>query len=657
MPERFTWEDREAAEPSAEKGLAGGAEGERSPERSERSERLREYITGLEALAIEKNLPASGENIVADLTANPPPDLPPASKNLLQRIRELPANVRSSLLGLTVAAEILGGGLVFAGQPSGEKQEYKTLRRVSPPAPPRVTLGDRSIIVQGESSGLFARHNLRRPESLLDFGKMLVEPASIGMKFRLGRESWPARILTGSDETDPFLFALDVPYEYARDFERASPVDRRKMQEDMASRAQALLEQVLPLVFGLTVHQNEVRQDMSRYSVSRLDTVSIDGFASGESDRGVDTDDPRNQRLSELRAENAAQVLEQLFRERGVAVNEIRHRGQGELHLLSEERRALLQDATELKIGPDGLPENKLLLELIKKYNAGQIKPGEALERLEQMVGGKRKVAIKVQTEERDFVLVLPVIPIPPRRLLEWFRGWFRGQPGRVYAHFLPHTEQNRPLSPPERRQARAQGSRLRNDEGVTNKVSRLRDTIKGYSAPGESSAETRDEVVAGARHLRKRAGRERLELAFDPNLSGEQRLRGLAYLVNHYGHLATRILRPGGRRDFDLVNVYHEPQLMERLLNDVVRRQPNDPPIRIGSTDDVYFEMYRGPFRRGQEVRVEGGMVVPAPRGSGRRIFAHVGRAMYQVDPVRLEQLAGEYQARRVRLANPRGT
>lgn len=55
-----------------------------------------------------------------------------------------------------------------------------------------------------------------------------------------------------------------------------------------------------------------------------MSEIRIDGFASPESDRRVGTNDPRNEKLSEMRAENAAYVLQQLFRNKGIEVAEIK---------------------------------------------------------------------------------------------------------------------------------------------------------------------------------------------------------------------------------------------------------------------------------------------------------------------------------------------
>ncbi|OGE93015.1 MAG: hypothetical protein A3K08_00190 [Candidatus Doudnabacteria bacterium RIFCSPLOWO2_01_41_7] len=581
-----------------------------------------------------------------------------ASKSsILHRIRELPATIRGSLAALVLTAEAGAAQSAFQSQ----EKEYKVIREKGDiPAPMTLRFEGDHVIVEDDELGFFLKHNLKRPESLADVGKMFVEPLSFGIKFRLGKEhALPTRIVTGGSEDEPFVFAADIPYEYAHDFSKASPVDQKKMEEDMEIKAKALIEKILPRVIGLSFHKDEVK-NIGRQGSVEVSEVKIDGFASPESDQGIDTNDPRNQTLSEMRADNAAYVLQQVFKDKGIDVSEIKYQGKGEEHLSKEERDKLLNDAFEIKIGPNG-PEDPRLLELVKRYNAGSISQEEIKKDLDQIIGEKRKVAVTITTDERSYVLILPLpalllllgrIPLPDR------------DTHGVYAEFTPGpVPSTGDLDRDTRGQARSVGRNIRRDH--FDPVRPSRDVVKGYSGTDETQAQYSEQVVRGARHWRKREESQRVQLDFDPSMPLAARVDGLAFVVDRYMRMTPTLMSERnmlGRsrtRDYDLMNIYRDRDALQTLLNRVARtdidmsgRPANMPPPNIPEHGRVRFE-----FRsNGRNIRTAG----PDRGTQGRRestygAYVWINGVEYQLNRQELQTLADTYIANRRIIDNMR--
>lgn len=538
-------------------------------------DQLREFLASLRESGIysadvpelTRSEDAEAENIIETMSSSEP-----EQTSLLKKFRSLPPVFRKGLLALAFASEVAAAQSVFGE--SRQKQEYKSMRSEVRPRPPtELRLGRNHVMIENDETGIFVKHNFRRPESLAEAGKMFLEPLSFGMKFTVGRDAWAAKVLTGSSKGEDFVFSADIPYEYARDFEKASPADRKKMEEEMEQKARGLVEKILPSIIGVSFFKDEVKNIAAR-NAGKIKEVTIDGFASGETDTGIDRNDARNQRLSELRAENAAYVLKKVMKENGIEAGEIRYQGKGEQHLAKDERAELLRDAASLKIGPNGLPEDIKLVELIKRYNDGKITRQDIKEHLDRYVGQKRKVAVTIETDERKFVLVLPLPLLLP--LLARLIPDRTGSSSALYAHFLESPPGNENLGEEDRIRGRRAGRNLRRGHLLTDPVRPLRDAVKGYSGSGNPAPEYRDEIAAGARHWRKRTPRERINLDFDPNLPLAQRAQALGFVIDRYGRMAASLTgrRRGEsrRRSFDLVNVYRDREAMQSLLRAIAR-------------------------------------------------------------------------------------
>lgn len=570
-----------------------------------------------------------------------------SARSLLQRIRELPISVKGSLAALVLTTEVAAAEAAF---PPDEEYTVIPTDEILPDVT-TIRFENDHIIIE-DDAGLFLKHNFKKPESLADVGKMFVEPLSFGITFNLGKDNIIARVLTDSNNAtqDPFIFTADIPYEYARDFATASAIDQQAMKADMTRKAKILIDQILPHVVGLSFHKDEVRHIDREGSVT-VSQVTIDGFASPESDSGIGTKDPRNKQLSDMRAENAAHVLRRVFQEEGIHVKEMKYRGAGELPLTTHEREQLLQDAHEIKIDHNA-PENQQLLELVKQYNNGTITEEAVQSSLKEIIGEKRKVAVTITTNERRFVMILPLpifLPLAARLL----RGLFEGDRlgiNAVYAEFtLGPGSHNARLDRATTRHARQVGRDIRQNH--FDPVQPRRDVVKGYSDTSQASTEYSQNVVRGARHRRKREGRQKVQLDFNPNLPLPDRVNALAFVVDRYLRMTPSLMSErnviGQRatRDYDFMNIYEDREALQTLIERIARTdidamglQRHLPPPNIPDSGEVRFQFTSG----GLNPATPGGVGIRRDRVYGAYVW--VDRVQYQLNRQALNELANNY-------------
>ncbi|MEK7584560.1 MAG: hypothetical protein AAB490_04920 [Patescibacteria group bacterium] len=586
-------------------------------------------------------------------------EAPVSSTTLLSRLRALPASMKASMLAVITAAEITAVSSALAGEKpadttSGkgtsrveevddEKAPYTTIEKINRELDTaRIVLGEQYVGVENDREGIFLRHNIHMPESLADLGKMFAEPVSLSFKFPYKQDTWPGRFMSGDDEK-PFVFSVDIPYEYAQDFKKASPEDKAAMEQEMEQNARELLERILPTVTGFSFFKEQVEEDMAAHNRTHITEVAIDGFASPEAQDSVGRHDPRNQKLSELRAENAAHVIQKLFDARGVEADEMNYRGLGELQFADREREQLLEDAYSLHIGSESDPQEKALLELIRQYNDGGITKEDARERLDEIVGSKRKVAVSIAADERTGVLVLPVPLLlgAAAFIMQRLDRRMRHRSGRMFVHFVTPEQEAQELTSAERRAYRRRGRGVRRDREVIHDDIRGRDVAKGYGGD-EHARDIAEAYVEGARQGNKGAVRQRVELGFQGDLPLPQRVEGLAYVLDRYARMHTRLQhdRAFVRRDVDLVNVVRDREALQQLLMRVTGRD------RLPSI---------GPDTR---VRVEIAGIAAAPEIHGPARLAErtavlqfnvqVGRETYTISRREIAELAEEYIARK---------
>lgn len=577
---------------------------------------------------------------------------------ILQKLRELPAVLKGGLGVLVLSTEIAAAEATFPPPNSGihREEEYKIVQQEKElPRPPIAVRVERDkVVIEGDKYGLFAKHNLRMPESLVELGKMFVEPVSFGIKFKVGKDSFLQTKVLSGQEQDPFMFEVDIPYEYAEDFRKASPVDREKMEKDMEEKAQVLLEKILPQVIGFSFFKEEL-QDIGHHS-SKISEVRIDGFASPESKTDIGIQDLRNEKLSELRAENASYVLKKLFDRKGIQVEEIKYRGEGELPLSLEEREKLLEDVYQIRLAEEGEPENEALMELIKNYNDGEITAKQVREDLDRIIGSKRKVSIRVETNEKDYVLVLPapIFLIAGAELLRRLsRRRLEKRPPAVYVEFISSPE-GKEMDDALRAQARKIGKNIRTPLG---EVSPFKDESKVYTGEENFQMEYGEEVLKGTPHRRKKRARQKVELDFNPSLPLKERVQALGFLLDRYLRMTPTLMRSrsivGTRKSFDLINICKDKEALEEFINRVVKPIPiamtrlaskERNPIHLSSNSKIIFEFLP---RRGRTSRLLGQDTNPLAKRRNRVFLTFVsidGRASYILDSAILANLADQY-------------
>lgn len=340
----------------------------------------------------------------------------PAELSVLGKIRAL-AKSGTTALALLAALEVFFTNRAFASEESAKP--YAEVERlpgqVRRAAMPGIKSGKRHIEFRGTDSSIILEHQLRIPRSLAEAGKIFVEPVTLmlTMPYERGNKSLIAKIFMDSRDKDPKAFTVDVdiPYQYARDFETASPADQKKMEQEMLSNAKEFFERLLPAIAGPSFFKKEIAQEHGRSeeSSAQITKLSIAGFASPEGEGTIGADTVRNRKLAKLRAENAATVLKNIFKQYGVGVEAIEYQGRGEAQFSQDEITQLLQLSHELRLERDGAPDDQNILALIKRYNDGEIKMPEAVRKLNALIGSKRKVAIHVEVAERKGILVVPV--------------------------------------------------------------------------------------------------------------------------------------------------------------------------------------------------------------------------------------------------------
>ncbi|MFZ2189397.1 MAG: hypothetical protein WA057_03340 [Candidatus Magasanikiibacteriota bacterium] len=275
--------------------------------------------------------------------------------------------------------------------------------------------------IQRDAPRGYLKSNLEKPQDLASIGKMLVEPATvmISLPTNDGITREIAKVVLGKKYEDGSVettIDFTVPYQYASDFASSDPVDKEKMKDDLRQTVVALLEKLTPMIFGGSFYEEDfsgvAKTESQKVNLKRIE---VTGFASPEDPFPYDFShkDPRNEKLAKMRAENAANALTELLRDKGVDVQDIiTHKGNGEVQFDDDEKNKLQELSEKVKIklpkGIDNLGDAKLI-ELVHKYNRGELSDEEANVELAKMLGSKRKVEIKVTIENHRVELILPV--------------------------------------------------------------------------------------------------------------------------------------------------------------------------------------------------------------------------------------------------------
>ncbi len=545
--------------------------------------------------------------------------LDPEQRSVLSALREkIVSNAgnltrKSALAAVLMATEILSFAAAY-GQNTNKGEATKDPQKQSlakddfnkPEAFPIKIDGNKLTIPTGAKSELLFRENITWPKSVSDLGKMVLEPISIAYNTTYGKDDYYTRYFFGNGDND-FTLEADFPYEYARQFDNATPIEKEAMEQKMRDSAKAMFAELLPQLYGYSFFSTDEFQQKAGElrGNATIKQAEVTGYASGESDNKLDANDPRNLNLSGLRAENAAKVLQKMFQEQNIQVGEIGHKAGGEIHLNQQERVDLLKESHELKIGPNG-PEDKQITHLIERYNAGQINHTEAEVVLKQIVGGKRKVAVNIEVGDKSGTIVIP-FPLLLGLLLLVGKTFIEdpfsdertgGKVNELYAHFISRKEDgNEEGSDIETEIDKAINPSFLRKWSVE-KVDR-KDRIKGFSDEAENSDAVRDAIIENSNHRssKKRAPKIRAELELNPEATMEDRVGSLGFFVDRYLRMTPTVVnqtRPHSGTITDMVNVYNDPEAMAELLQRIAIPQENQQKVPAFDLSDhrIRFEM-----------------------------------------------------------------
>ncbi len=266
---------------------------------------------------------------------------------------------------------------------------------------------------RGSDVSLAIQHNIKRPESFADIGKMIVEPVSVSLSFPYGKDNLVAKVKTrlGYKDGETQIVDIEIPYRYAQKFDTANPKNQEEMKKQAMEDAQKLFDKIMTSVFGPSFFKKEAVEHHREFSspLTQVNSMHVEGYASPESTQGVNLDDIRNQKLSKLRAENATETIRELFKRENVGVENVTFHGGGEEALSQDELKRLASEAVKIDLSDPSDSQSSQVLKIIKEYNNGSITEESALKLLDETVGSKRKVAVHLEVNEEKKVLIIPL--------------------------------------------------------------------------------------------------------------------------------------------------------------------------------------------------------------------------------------------------------
>jgi len=258
------------------------------------------------------------------------------------------------------------------------------------------------------------QHNLKKPESLSEFGKMLVEPVSISLSFPYGKDHAVAKVkalMFGEGASKTQVVDIHVPYEYAEQFDKADPKDREEMKRQVTEDTKKMFDSIIANIFGLSFFKGETLENHKEVgsSITKADRALVEGLSSAESTTGINLNDPKNTKLSGLRAEDGAYIASEIFVDRNIGVDDISFYGSGEASLAEEELEKLAKEAVRLDLSDKNSPITEQVLAIVTKYNDGELNDEAATKLLDELIGSKRKIIIHMELAEQKKILVLPL--------------------------------------------------------------------------------------------------------------------------------------------------------------------------------------------------------------------------------------------------------
>jgi hypothetical protein len=222
---------------------------------------------------------------------------------------------------------------------------------------------------------------------------------------------------------------ITVPYEYARAFDTAEPVRPEDHAKAEAYLKQQLEQQLFEVLYGFDVSKNVYRMDHAPETPANMliHEMKFGGSASPEAEKyGPASIQPgsienENVRLAELRAQFGKDVTIEQLRSAGIspeildaALQSVR----GEEAQFSD---AEMQDLAALASGEQGADELEQIMNLIMKYNHGELTDPVIKAQLDTIVGSKRNVSVTVDFEggqKKTLLIPLPLTLLIPLLLV-----------------------------------------------------------------------------------------------------------------------------------------------------------------------------------------------------------------------------------------------
>lgn len=248
----------------------------------------------------------------------------------------------------------------------------------------------------------------------------------------------PMYVGVSHETAKPQTISFEVPYEYARLFDKGNPLDEKDYEAAKAFMADQVRSQLVDNLHGFSWDESHFTEHAPHLDQSwNVDAISVEGFASPEAS-GMDSVVPgevedANLELGKIRAEDSGARLKEVLEDMGMNVDNVVARYTGDELQFSKEEWAQLMMLADAQ-GYKGVPEEKIW-RLISDYNLGKA-PADVQEQLDSLVGSKRVVQVEVNLKDKGKETYLVPVPLlallllwPGKKGGEALRDWFKNHP------------------------------------------------------------------------------------------------------------------------------------------------------------------------------------------------------------------------------------
>jgi hypothetical protein len=203
---------------------------------------------------------------------------------------------------------------------------------------------------------------------------------------------------------------FDIPYEYARLFDTGKPIspeDYDKLNQYIKEKLeQELKSWMLAFPFDKNSYNRKFQEEFDPQNIE-ITNVSLIGYTSSEARDKVSVQpgviDQENIKLGLIRAGNANEKMAKVFEDLGIKYDK------DAVNIQSIETQFSDQEFEALSIIAGRM--DTTIFQLIKDYNDNLIEDAGVRDKLDTIVGEKRKVAVMV--EMKDGAEKIVIIPVP----------------------------------------------------------------------------------------------------------------------------------------------------------------------------------------------------------------------------------------------------